>query len=189
MSIKRNDKDFPYIDLGNGFMIYVQAEEYTDPALKAKAEKELNETPENVEKSLSELRTLLKTDKDLFVPVENDPYLITFLRANQYIPQKTFQMIQNAYRLKSKSKEYYENTPNPSSIRHVFDEGMIWFMPERDANDGAAICVVEVGSEYETRAGNLHNVRTVRIYVKAYDHFDVKFPFTIFRSFYIQQEI
>ncbi|EAT47604.1 AAEL001318-PA [Aedes aegypti] len=167
MSIKRNDKDFPYIDLGNGFMIYVQAEEYTDPALKAKAEKELNETPENVEKSLSELRALLKTDKDLFVPVENDPYLITFLRANQYIPQKTFQMIQNAYRLKSKSKEYYENTPNPSSIRHVFDEGMIWFMPERDANDGAAICVVEVGKKWNTaKVSIIELIAAIRICVE-----------------------
>lgn len=157
MSIKRNDKDFPYIDLGNGFMIYVQAEEYTDPILKAKAEKELNETSENVEKALSELRTLLKAEKDLFIPVENDQYLITFLRANEYVPQKTFQMIQSAYRLKMKSKEYYENTPNPSSIRHVFDEGMIWFMPERDA-DGAAICVVEVGSEYGEIEGNIANI-------------------------------
>lgn len=146
MSIQRNEKDYPYIDLGEGYSIYVQADEYTDPELKAKAEKELNETPENVEKALTELRKLLKSETNLFIPVENDSFLVTFLRPCLYDPAKAFQMIQSAYRLKAKSSEYYENTPNPSSVRHVFDEGMIWFFPERDA-DGAALCVIEVGSE------------------------------------------
>lgn len=146
MSIKRNEKDYPYIDLGEEFKLYVQADEYTEPALKAKAEKELNETPENVEKALAELRNLVKEEKDLFIPVENDAFLVKFLRPCLYDPAKAFQMIRNAYRLKTKGAEYYENTPNPTSVRHVFDEGMIWFMPERDT-DGAALCVVEVGSE------------------------------------------
>ncbi|XP_062553092.1 alpha-tocopherol transfer protein-like [Armigeres subalbatus] len=166
MSIKRDEKDIPFIDLGDGFKIYVQADEYTDPVLKAKAKAELNETPETVEKALSELRCLLKEEKNLFIPVENDSFLVMYLRPNHYDVQKTFQMIQNAYRLKSKSKEYYEHTPNPSSIRHVFDEGMIWFMPERDT-DGAALCVVEVGKKWNTsKVSIVELIATIRICVE-----------------------
>ncbi|XP_058819700.1 clavesin-1-like [Topomyia yanbarensis] len=149
MSIKRNEKDYPYIDLGDGYTIYVQADEYTDPALKAKAERELNETPENVKNALAQLRELLRAETTLFVPIESDAFLVKFLRACRYDARKAFQMIQFTYRLKAKSKEYYENTPNPSSVRHVFEEGMVWFMPERDS-DGAALCVIEVGKKWNT---------------------------------------
>ncbi|XP_065094086.1 clavesin-1-like [Ochlerotatus camptorhynchus] len=166
MSIKRNEKDYPYIDLGQGYTIHVQADEFTDPELKAKAEKELNETPENVEKALTELRNLLKAEKDLFVPVENDSFLVTFLRPCLYDSAKAFQMIQYVYRLKAKSSEYYENTPNPSSVRHVFDEEMIWFMPERDA-DGAALCVVEVGKKWNTsKVSIIELIAAIRISVE-----------------------
>lgn len=146
MSIKRNEQDYPYIDLGNDYKIYVQADEYTDPQLKARAERELNETPENVERSLAQLRELLRAEKSLFVPTESDSFLVKYLRPCCYDAEKAFQMIQAAYRLKIKGGEYYKNTPNPSSVRHVFDAGMVWFMPEKDA-DGAVLCVVEVGSE------------------------------------------
>ncbi|XP_055547877.1 clavesin-1-like [Wyeomyia smithii] len=167
MSIKRNEKDYPYIDLGNGFTIFVQADEYTDPVLKAKAAREINETPENVEKSLSQLRELLKTEPTLFVPTESDAFLVKFLRPCHYDARKAFQMIQFAFRMKAKSREYYENTSTPSSVRHVFDEGMIWFMPDRDS-DGAALCVVEVGKKWNTsKVSIVELIAAIRISVEA----------------------
>ncbi|KAL1398960.1 hypothetical protein pipiens_002306 [Culex pipiens pipiens] len=167
MSIKRNEQDVPYIELGEEFKIYVQADEYTDPKLLAKAAAEINETPERVQEALAELRELLKQEPDLHIPLEDDKFLRKFLRACKYDVQKTYQMIQFAYRMKINGKEYYENTPNPSSIRHVFDEGMIWYMPERDA-DGAAVCVVEVGKKWNTaKVSIIELIAAIRFSVEA----------------------
>ncbi|XP_055598961.1 clavesin-1-like [Uranotaenia lowii] len=167
MSIKQDDKDYFYIDLGQGYEIKVQADEYTDPALKAKAAAEINESPEVMERALTELREQLRNEPGLFLPLESDAFLLRFLRPNRYSVEDTLKMIRCAYRLKQRSKEYYENTPNPSSVRHVFDLGMIWFMPERDS-DGAAICVVEVGKKWDTsKVSIVELIAAIRICVEA----------------------
>lgn len=64
VSIKFDETNTPYIDLGNDYKLKLELEE-VNGIYKEKAEKVLGETPENVEKSLKALRKLLKSEKIL----------------------------------------------------------------------------------------------------------------------------
>lgn len=57
MSLLIDDNGVPYIQLGK-YQIKLETQELTGE-LKAKAEQELRETPENVEKGLKELKALI----------------------------------------------------------------------------------------------------------------------------------
>ncbi|KFB38990.1 AGAP009376-PA-like protein [Anopheles sinensis] len=59
-ALKFDENKVPYLDLGNGYRIALEGEEYTDAISKEKAARELRETPDVVEKSLQELRSLLQ---------------------------------------------------------------------------------------------------------------------------------
>lgn len=60
MSIHHGEDDIPFIDLGKGYKIRLEYEDLTDEKYLEKARTELRETPEVVEKSLAELRKLIK---------------------------------------------------------------------------------------------------------------------------------
>lgn len=60
MSIKISEENnIAYIDQGDGYHIRLELAEVTDDFYKEKARKELNETPENAEIALKELKELL----------------------------------------------------------------------------------------------------------------------------------
>lgn len=60
MSIKFcEENNMAYIDQGDGYHIRLEIAEVTDDFYKEKARKELNDTPENVEVALKELKELL----------------------------------------------------------------------------------------------------------------------------------
>ncbi len=61
VSIKFDENNVPYIDLGNNYKLQLETEEVSGN-YKEKAVKVLGETPENVEKSLKALRELLKSE-------------------------------------------------------------------------------------------------------------------------------
>lgn len=60
MPILFDENKFPYIDMGNGHRLRLEYEEPSDET-KERAVRELRETPENVAKSIAELKELLKS--------------------------------------------------------------------------------------------------------------------------------
>lgn len=62
------------------------------PELLAIAEKELNETPENVKKGLAELRKLLKENPDI-VFSDDDEFLTIILRTTHWYPESAIKLV------------------------------------------------------------------------------------------------
>ena len=62
------------------------------PELLAIAEKELRETPEIREKSIAELRKLLKENPDL-VFSDDDEFLIIILRTTHWYPESAIKLV------------------------------------------------------------------------------------------------
>lgn len=60
MSILYDEKEIPYIDLGEGYKIRLEFEDLIEDVYIEKAKKELRETPEVVKAAVEELRALIK---------------------------------------------------------------------------------------------------------------------------------
>uniref|UniRef100_A0A6E8VXQ7 CRAL/TRIO N-terminal domain-containing protein n=1 Tax=Anopheles coluzzii TaxID=1518534 RepID=A0A6E8VXQ7_ANOCL len=145
-SLKFDDNNVPYLDLGDGYRIALEGDEYTDAKAKEKAARELRETPDVVEQSLQELRSLLQEEKTLYVPMDNDAFMIKFLRPCKYYAQSAFELIKRYYRFRSKHPDLCDEL-YPASVKHVYAEGLVHFLPLRDQH-GSRILVLECGSKY-----------------------------------------
>ncbi|XP_058454585.1 clavesin-1-like [Malaya genurostris] len=145
MALKYSESKHPYIDLGNGFQItFFEDRCKHGEDFESKARRAINETPENVPKAMAELRRLVVADGRFNIPYESDWYINTYLRSGSYDPQETYNILQATGTQKSKNREYFGSV---ASIRHVFEEGLVWVVPERD-EDGAVIIVVESGKKW-----------------------------------------
>ncbi|XP_013109998.2 alpha-tocopherol transfer protein-like [Stomoxys calcitrans] len=95
------------------------------------ARRELNETPENIENGLRELRQLLKDDSQLKTPLESDSWLLGFLRLRNFDPESAYEKIKMYYQFRKR----YENlakTAMPSRLKHIFDMSLALPLPKRD---------------------------------------------------------
>ncbi|XP_021705637.1 alpha-tocopherol transfer protein-like isoform X1 [Aedes aegypti] len=147
MTLKYNEKNHPYVDLGSGYQICLQDDSCGHGAeLEAKARQFINESPQNLTRGLEELRRLIGTDPDLNVPIESDWYLNVYLRAGLYDAQNAFAILQANSKQKAKTPEYFAPI---KSLRHVYEEGVVWILAERD-EDGAPVIVVESGKRWNT---------------------------------------
>ncbi|XP_062564143.1 alpha-tocopherol transfer protein-like isoform X2 [Armigeres subalbatus] len=147
MALKFNEKNHPYIDLGSGFQIYLQDECCRHGAeMEARARTFINESPQSVARGMAELRKLIAADPDINLPVESDWYLNLYLRAGFYDPQKALAIVQANSRQKAKTPEYFAPI---KSLRHVYEEGVVWMLPERD-DDGAVVIIAESGKRWNT---------------------------------------
>ncbi|XP_065073698.1 alpha-tocopherol transfer protein-like isoform X1 [Ochlerotatus camptorhynchus] len=147
MALKYNEKNYPYIDLGSGYHIYIQEDRCTHGAeLEAKARQYINESPESLARGLQELREMIAMEPDLNVPAESDWYLNIFLRAGLYDTKRAFTILEANCRQKLKKPEYFAPI---AALRHVYEEGVVSMLPERD-DDGAVVIVVESGKRWDT---------------------------------------
>lgn len=107
-----------------------------------KAERELNETPENRKEAIKELRRLIHEEAD-FQPVMEDKFLLRFLRAKKFDSQRAFNMLKNFYTFKVRYSKILTDF-RPSEVKHVFDQNVLGILPYRD-NEGCAIGVGRIG--------------------------------------------
>ncbi|CAH2067258.1 unnamed protein product, partial [Iphiclides podalirius] len=126
-------------------------EEYVE-----KAERELRETPEVVEKGIAELRDLLKKDTSLFVPHNDDNYLMKFLRPSKFYPESALKRIQAYYKFRRSHESYCCNLL-PSAVRSAFDHSIISILAPRDQH-GRRIMLVESGDRWQPRLVPLKEV-------------------------------
>ncbi|XP_028034135.1 alpha-tocopherol transfer protein-like [Bombyx mandarina] len=155
MELQMDVNGNPYVVWGE-HKIQLEREPVTGEALLEKAEKELRETPEIVEKAVADLRTLLKGEKNLFVPYENDDFLIRFLRPCKFYPESAFKRIKAYYKFKISYPEYCRDLL-PSATRDVFKHSIMSALSPRDQN-GCRILAVESGERWNPREVSLRDM-------------------------------
>ncbi|CAH0726036.1 unnamed protein product, partial [Brenthis ino] len=121
-----------------------------------KAKKELRETPENIENGLRELRELIKRETNLVLPIEDDEFLLKFLRPSKFYAESAFKRIQAYYKFRLSHKDYCQDL-FPSSIRSAFEHSIISFLSPRD-EQGRRIMFIESGERWNPREVPLREV-------------------------------
>uniref|UniRef100_A0A8D8CAF5 Alpha-tocopherol transfer protein-like n=2 Tax=Culex pipiens TaxID=7175 RepID=A0A8D8CAF5_CULPI len=149
MSLKLNADKVPYVDLGGGIHIELDLSEYDDDKLCVeKAREELRETPEIVEASLKQLRELLKDEKDLHVPIDDDKFLKRILRPTKYYAESAFEMLKGFYKTKA-NKNFILDDLSANAIKVALEEKVIQVFPKRDQH-GRRIIYMEMGSKWNS---------------------------------------
>lgn len=92
-----------------------------------------------------EIFSLISEEKNLTIPIEDDKFLIRFLRPLKYDAKKAYKRLTDYYKFK---QNYQSNTQGiyPSALRHVFEAQYLQVLPIRD-KQGRRIYVINVGSK------------------------------------------
>ncbi|BES88671.1 CRAL_TRIO_N [Nesidiocoris tenuis] len=147
-------KDFPTVKL-DGFTLRLETDEVSSEA-KEIARKELRETPEIVEASIKELKALLKEEEGLYCPLENDAWLVRFLRPTKYYPESALTLVKNYYSFKAKHKDIYDGLV-PSREKNVFAHDVISVFPRRDQL-GRRILTLYLGKKWKHNKVSLDEI-------------------------------
>ncbi|KAE8745718.1 hypothetical protein FOCC_FOCC007602 [Frankliniella occidentalis] len=76
------------------------------------------------EVALKELRETSENDKDIVVPMDNDAWLVRFLRPCKYYPESAYELIKRYYSFKEKHSSVYRDLL-PSKERNIFEANML----------------------------------------------------------------
>ncbi|XP_050580964.1 alpha-tocopherol transfer protein-like isoform X1 [Bombus affinis] len=136
------------------------------PELQEVAKKELRETPEIQNESIAQLRELLKAETDLKCPLDNDAWLIRFLRPCKYYPESALKLVKNYYSFKIKHADMYDNL-KPSREKNIFEHNILTVLPNRD-QCGRRILIIELGKKWKHNKCSLDEVfKGCVLYVEA----------------------
>lgn len=125
---------------------------YTEPLCGEScvvAERELRETPEQVQKSLAELRQLLK-EKNTLLYKDNDEYLTIFLRPTHFYPKSAYDLMKRFADFKQKHEKLLAN-PLPREEKKLFtDNNVVNVLVDRDQKN-RRILVINMGSAWDPK--------------------------------------
>lgn len=117
------------------------------PEAKALAEQELNETPENVQKALKELKELLKNDPSLNFSTDDD-FLIIFLRPCKFYAKSAYEMMKRIADFKEKHKELIGNLM-PEDVKKAFVENNVVNVLKNRDHKGRRVLIQHGGSLWD----------------------------------------
>ncbi|XP_026322396.1 alpha-tocopherol transfer protein-like isoform X2 [Hyposmocoma kahamanoa] len=149
-----NIEKLPAVQLGD-FLLQFELDE-PDEKIKEIARRELRETPDVVKPAVEELRRLLKADKELHVPLDNDAWLIRFLRPCKFYPESAYDLIKRYYAFKIKHHKVYDGL-TPSKEQNVFNQNILTVLPTRDQL-GRRVLVLELGKKWKHNKCSLDEV-------------------------------
>jgi len=113
------------------------------------AERELRETPEQVQKSLAELRQLLK-ENDTLTYKDTDEYLMIFLRPNKFYAQSAYDLMVRLATFKAKNQKIVGN-PLPTEEKKLFtDNSVVNVLVDRD-HKNRRILILSMGSAWDPK--------------------------------------
>ncbi|XP_073942087.1 alpha-tocopherol transfer protein-like [Choristoneura fumiferana] len=135
----------PAVQLGD-FVLQIELDDPSE-AVREIARRELRETPEVTEPAITELRRLLAADKDLHVPLENENWLVRFLRPCKFYPESAYELIKRYYAFKVKYSKHYDGLM-PSKEQNIFNQDILTVLPTRDQH-GRRILVSELGKRWK----------------------------------------
>ncbi|KAK9878595.1 hypothetical protein WA026_022857 [Henosepilachna vigintioctopunctata] len=148
------EDDIPFLRLGD-YTLRLDLEEL-DEEYKKKASTDLRETPENVETALKTIRQMINDEPGLNLPIEDDEFLIKFLRPCKFFPHSAFRLMKKFYMFKANHPAYSENL-YPSPLRHVFDHEVFVFLPTRTP-EGSRIMIVNAGTKWNPKEVTLDDL-------------------------------
>ncbi|XP_029035448.1 alpha-tocopherol transfer protein-like isoform X1 [Osmia bicornis bicornis] len=124
--------------------------------LQEVAKKELRETPELQKEAIAQFKELLKAETDLKVPLDNEAWLIRFLRPCKYYPESALKLVKHYYNFKVKHANVYDNL-KPSREKNIFEQNILTVLPNRDQH-GRRMLIIELGKKWKHNKCNLDEV-------------------------------
>lgn len=149
-----NMEDLPSIKIGDEILRF-ELNSLTDFGRQI-AQKELRESNEIKTKALDDLRELLKEEKDLLVPFDNNEWLVRFLRPCKFYPESARDLIKRYYHFKVKHTDIYSGL-KPSKEANIFQSNILVVFPHRDQL-GRRILVIELGKKWKHKEVSLDEV-------------------------------
>ncbi|XP_062548867.1 alpha-tocopherol transfer protein isoform X2 [Armigeres subalbatus] len=146
--------ELPSIQLGD-YTLRFELEDLTQFG-KDVAINELRETPEVKAHAVEELRALLKGQDELVLPLDNDDWLVRFLRPCKFYPKSALELIQRYYHFKVKHWDMYLDL-SPSREVNIFKQNILTVFPNRDQL-GRRILLLELGKPWRHKEVTLDEV-------------------------------
>ncbi|XP_057672830.1 retinaldehyde-binding protein 1 isoform X3 [Diorhabda carinulata] len=144
----------PTVKLGD-YVLQFEIDELR-PEVQEIARKELNENPDTKREAIAALRDLLKEEKDLKVPLDNDLWLVRFLRPCKFYPESARDLIKRYYKFKVTHADVYDGLM-PSKEKNIFEQNILTVQPNRD-QFGRRILIIELGKKWKTDEVTLDEV-------------------------------
>ncbi|XP_065346794.1 clavesin-2-like [Cloeon dipterum] len=141
--------------IGDNFWLRFEIEDIEGECVE-KARKELRETEENRSAGIEELRELIKADKDLKFPIEDEGRLLIFLRPCKFYAASAYALIRRYYQFRLKNPKVYHEL-KPTSEKNLFEQDIITVLPKRDAW-GRRILLIESGAKWNTSLCTLDEI-------------------------------
>ncbi|XP_012233236.1 alpha-tocopherol transfer protein-like isoform X2 [Linepithema humile] len=120
------------------------------------ARKELRETPEIQKEAVARLKKLLQAESSLKTPLDNEAWLIRFLRPCKYYPESARDLIKQYYNFKVKHSSIYA-TLMPSKEKNIFEQNILTVLPNRDQH-GRRVLIIELGKKWKHNKCSLDEV-------------------------------
>lgn len=150
----------------NGHELILEEDQEVGQFFEEKARKELRETDETKEVGLAELRKLIEEDGNINVPVDDDIFLLPFLRSCKFYPESAFKKLVDTYAFKDRNPKYCRNLV-PSKEGNAFEHNIFTVFPYRDQH-GRRILLIEAGKKWNTKEVSLTEiVRGIMLIVEA----------------------
>lgn len=147
-------KEIPSLKIGNKT---VELEIYPpSPEFQEIAKKEIRESPEVQKEAIARLKELLKAETDLKCPLDNDAWLIRFLRPCKYYPESALNLVKHYYSFKVKHANLYDGL-KPSREKNIFDQNILTVLPTRDQH-GRRMLIIELGKKWKHQKCSLDEV-------------------------------
>ncbi|KAG6798242.1 alpha-tocopherol transfer protein isoform X1 [Apis mellifera caucasica] len=138
--------DAPCLKMGN-FVLKMDFDE-GDEYFREKARDELRETPEIVEQSLNDFRTMVKAESNLVVP-DDDEFYKKFLRPCKWYPKSSFELMKRFYKFKLNNPRYSRDLL-PSNEQKVLCSDIAIPLPDRTA-DGCKMILINAGKQWNPK--------------------------------------
>ncbi|KAI4465975.1 alpha-tocopherol transfer protein-related [Holotrichia oblita] len=165
----RRDDGEPFIQLGENILRLEEDE--IDGHYVKKAEIELRETPDIVEKAIEEIKELIKgrvsvlkafmlycgsfvlAEEGLYVPLDDTAFLLKYLRPHKFYATSAFRVMRKFYKFKLKYPKY-SSSLLPVTVEKAYLDEMIYFFPRRTAT-GSRVMSVNVGNKWNPKEVSL----------------------------------
>lgn len=95
-------------------------------------------------------------ETDLKCPLDNDAWLIRFLRPCKYYPDSALKLVKNYYNFKVKHAAIYESL-KPTNEKNIFEQNILTVLPNRDQH-GRRILIVQLGKKWKHNKCSLDEI-------------------------------
>ncbi|XP_050309795.1 alpha-tocopherol transfer protein-like [Anthonomus grandis grandis] len=153
--VETDQEGIPYVTLGN-YELRLDLEDLSGEFAE-RAKTELLETPERLNEGLEKFRELIQDETGLSLPLNDDKFLLKFLRPFKCDAEQAFKMMKKFYKFKVKYPKYGGLNVTPEGVRHVFDSEVFTILPTRSST-GGRIMIINAGSKWKPKEVTLEDM-------------------------------